>query len=318
MKLKEILIAIGFVLATTIAYGLGLLDLKWAVTGILVELALAWVLSKIIKEKQIEAKGLAKAITEESEKQNEKEALVEHSKILVNKNLQFRINTYVGFTHQYGLNLCVEGKPNEVDTPEYRKYLREVDNHLESGYWEDVWKYGVERDSFVNDHNCIAQTFLENTIKEIIREAKKKIPSLIEWDGDGQPPSIKYFIPQYLAFDVGYVLQYSYERTFNIDEYCIVKQEGDRWNISINRIFAESDNKDDMEQFKLTIKTVLNSSHIKGNVRKLSKIRAKAREKHVIYKNGITEIIKSVENRIPLNGRCKICDEIRKSFSKPS
>jgi hypothetical protein len=238
MKLKEILIALGFILGTVVAYRIGLLDLQFAVTGILVEIALAWILSKIIKEKQIEPRELAYAIAKESDKAKEKEELLKHSKLLVDKNLRFRTNLYVGFTYQYDLNLCIKGEPTSYEAYDYEKYLREADDHLERGYWNEVWKYGQERDSLIDDYNNVANPFLKDIVAGIIRKIKQNVPEITKWDGAGQPPATKYIIPEYLSFDVGYVLQYSFERVFDIDTYCLVKQEGNKWKISINRVFC--------------------------------------------------------------------------------
>jgi hypothetical protein len=71
-----------------------------------------------------------------------------------------------------------------------------------------------------------------------------------------------------------------------------------------------------MQQIKQMIKTSLNNSATRKSLKKLVKYQENIKEKHSLLNHGITEIIKAVENEIPLNGHCHICDEIRRKFSK--
>lgn len=130
---------------------------------------------------------------------------------------------------------------------------------------------------------------------------------MVEWNGSDQPQPIKYFIPEYLFIDIGYVVQYSYERPFDIDLYCVVHQYSNKWKLTINRDFAESDNKKDMEELKQIIKAALNVALTKDDFSRLKEYKKDAEREHRSFVNGIIKIIKNIENGIPLKGKCEIC-----------
>ena len=174
---------------------------------------------------------------------------------------------------------------------------------------------------------------MDITKEEILKQIKKRNLSLIEWDGVGQAP-INYFVPEYLFEDVGYVIRSSYERYFDIDKYCTISQNNDsnnsksttkgdilhnviisnypeycdiKWKLTINRSFAESSNKTDIEELKQIIKETLNVILAKDDFSRLKKYKNCAEREYSFFLSGIAEIIKNIENDIPLKGKCEIC-----------
>ena len=252
----------------------------------------------------------------------------DHSKKLVDKELKLITNTFIGSSDDYNLKLCIEGR--QFATQTYDVYSNEVAAHLEKGYSE-VWKHKIKCDSFIDNHNDLAKILLDITKEEILKQIKKRNLSLIEWDGRGQSP-INYFLPEYLFKDVGYVIQSSYERSFDIDQYCTISQSnnnsksttnGDilnnvitsnypeycniKWKLTIISFFAESSNKTDIEELKQIIKETLNVILAKDDFGRLKKYKNYAEGEHRSFLKGIADIIKNIENDIPLNGKCEIC-----------
>jgi len=287
-----------------------LLDLKMFITLLIVEMIVAFLVWKI--------------------KQNEKtkNEKLSHSKKLVDNELKLRTDTYVGFYDNDSLKLCIKRlKPSDQT---YEDYSKEIDAHLEDEYYE-VWNHKKECDSFISKHNDLAKRLLDTTKEEILKEINKRNLSLTEWDERGKSP-INYFIPKYLFLDVAYVIQSSYERLYDIDQHCVIGPSDNslkpntnrdilndtivaqypehfKWKLTINRYFAEGDI-NDIEKLKQIIKGTLNNALRKDDFIELRIYKKNAEEEHGLFLNGIIEIIKSVENDIPLKGKCKICGNL--------
>lgn len=252
----------------------------------------------------------------------------DHSKKLVDKELRFMTNTFIGFSDDNSLELCIKGR--QLNTQTYGNYSDEVDAHLEKGYSE-VWKHKIERDSFINNHNDLAKFLLDITKEEILKQIKKRNISLIKWDGMGQSPK-NFLILESLFKYVVHVVQSSYRHSFDIDQYCIISQINNnsksttnedilqnvitfnypeysniKWKLTANCHFAESSNKTDIEELKKIIKETLDVLLTKDDYSRLKKYKNYAEGKHTSFLTGITEIIKNIENDIPLKGKCEIC-----------
>lgn len=264
--------------------------------------------------------GVISFISEYNRERNKKKR--DYSIKLVDKELKHRTNTYVGFDND-SLKLCINGLKSSIQT--YEDYSKEIDIHLETGYPE-VWNHKNECDFFINNHNDLAKHLLGTTKEEILREIEKRNISLTEWNGKGQSP-INYFAPEYLFADVEYIIQYSYERFFNIDQYCIIDKSNNslksntngelldnmivaqypeyfKWKLTINHLFAEGE-KNDIEELKLIIKLTLNFALTNDDFNKLKKYKKDAEREHTLFLDAIIKIIKSVENGIPLKGEYK-------------
>ena len=265
-------------------------------------------------------------INHEKKETKEKKKL-DHSKLLIDKELKFRTNTFIDFSDDDNLELCIKETP--IDTQTHENYSNEINVHLEKGYSE-VWKHKTKCDSIINNHNNLAKLFLDTTKEEIIKEIEKRNLSLIEWNGKGQSPR-KYFIPEYLFLDVENIIQCSYFVSFNIEEYFAINQsdinlnsktnediivtstiieqypERFKWELIINHKFAESDF-NDIKELKQIIKAILNVTFTKDDFSKLKKYKKDAKREHDLFKNGIIDIIKNVDNDIPLKEKCRRCE----------
>ena len=313
LKIMLVLAAIIVGEILFILYILDLLDLKNLITSLVVELILFFLL-------------IIRYTIEESAKHREKNEYdkLSHSKKLVDKELKLRTDTNVGFDND-SIKLYIKGLKSSIQT--YEDYSKEIDIHLETGY-PDVWNHKNECDFFINNHNDLAKHLLGTTKEEILREIEKRNLSLTEWNGKGQSP-INYFAPEYLFADVEYMIQYSYERFFDIDKYCVIENSdnslksntnGDlvgamivaqypekfKWKLTFHHTFAKGD-KNDIEQLKQIIKSTLNSALTNDDFNKLTKYKKDAEREHTLFLDAIIKIIKSVENDIPLKGECKIC-----------
>lgn len=236
-----------------------------------------------------------------------KEKLQRHSERLVEKDIRFRTGTYIGFDDDHSLKLFVKEKgARSFDAPDYENYSKEVDAHLESGY-KKVWKHRQERDSLIINHNVLAKLLLNTTKEKIKGEIEKKKTPLIEWNGTDQPQPKNYFIPERLSIDFGYAIHDSYERPYDIDQYCVVHGDNNRWELTINHEFAGSDNENEMEEIKQIIKDTFNDVIASEDFKKLRIYRKDSEREHSLYVSGINEIIKRVDNDNPLNGRCPMC-----------
>lgn len=270
--------------------------------------------------------GVISIISEYYRERNKKKR--DYSIKLVDKELKLRTNTYVGFDKD-SLKLCIKEPKKEPKSSiqTYEDYSKEIDIHLETGYPE-VWNHKNKCDFFINNHNDLAKHLLDTTKEEILREIEKRNLSLTEWNGKGQSP-IKYFVPKYLFADVEYIIQYSYERFFNIDQYCTIDNSDNslksntngellgpmivagypeyfKWKLTIKHKFAEGD-KNDIEELKQIIKLTLNFAITNDDFNKLKKYKKDAEREHTLFLDAIIKIIKSVESGIPLKGECKIC-----------
>lgn len=241
-----------------------------------------------------------------------------HSKVLLDNNLKYRTKTDIFFEHDNTLNLKVKTKYSlgkqedelELSLPlSERRYSKEVDAHLESGYFKDVWEHGTERDKLINEHNAMAKGFLKDIIERIISEIEKTNPSLIEWDGMRQPP-VKYFQPRNISYSVCYVSHGFYEQMFDLDKYYVIKPESDKWILATEYALAASDNQNEMQEIKQIIITTLNDVLAGEIFKALKRYYQDIKEKHDLYVNGISERIKEVENGIPLKGSCRFCPSI--------
>lgn len=320
-----------------------ILKLMWALKIIFVGEVIFLILSALYRVDLIELKTLVTLavleivgggfsyylimlrINHEKKEKKEKKKL-DHSKLLIDKELKFRTNTYIDFSDDDNLELCIKETP--IDTQTHENYSNEINTHLEKGYSE-VWKHKTECDSIINNHNNLAKLFLDATKEEIIKKIEKRNLSLIEWNGKGQSPR-KYFIPEYLFLDVEYIIHNSYFQYFNIEKYCAIEQsdislnsktnediltativeqypEHFEWKLTINHKFAESDF-NDIKELKQIIKAILNVALTKDDFNKLKKYKKDADMEHGLFKSGITEIIKNVDNDIPLNHECRICE----------
>lgn len=268
----------------------------------------------------VEILGLLSQNREKKEK-----AKLSHSQKLVDKELKPITDSHIRFYDSHSLKLYVEGLKSSDQT--YDNYSNEVNAHLEKGYPE-VWKHKTECESIIKNHNALAKLLLNATVEEILKEINKINLSFIEWNGKGQPPK-KYFAPEYLFIDVGYVIQYSYERIFDIDQYYVINLSDNssnpttngeylrdqlaisypeycKWKLKFNHVLAEGD-KNVMEELKRIIKAALNIALTKDDFSKLKNYKKDAEREHNFFYKEIIEIIKNVDNGIPLNDECKIC-----------
>ncbi len=83
-----------------------------------------------------------------------KEKVLTHSKLLVDRNLRFRANTYIGFVNDFNCDLRIQIKNLNQTEPESEKYSKEVDAHLKSKYEKGNCSIlcGIHR-SFLDDQS---------------------------------------------------------------------------------------------------------------------------------------------------------------------
>lgn len=302
---------------------------NWVIGGLsfAVVVELVGFLREWYKDRKEEKSKQKEKLEQEMAKKREKKEKdkLSHSQKLVDKELKLITGTFIGFSDAHSLKLCNKGRLFNAQT--YENYSNEVNTHLEKGYSE-VWKHKTDCDSCINNHNTLAEVLLDATKEEILKEIKERNLSLIEWNGEGQPP-IKYFVPDYLFVDVGYVIQSSYERIFDIDQYYVINLSDNssnpttngeylrdqlaipypeycKWKLKFNHVLAEGD-KNVMEELKRIIKAALNIALTKDDFSKLKNYKKDAEREHNFFYKEIIEIIKNVDNGIPLNDECKIC-----------
>ena len=237
-------------------------------------------------------------------KEHKKQCL-NHSKILLDNNIRFRTNTHIYFEGDNTLNLKIKtdewGDPSKAD----ERYSKEVDAHLESGYFKELWEPGTERDKFIIEHNALAKDFLRNLTERVISEIKQKNPALTEKNKSGA--QIKYFLPQYISYSISNIVQGYYDRINDLDEYYAIKQENNRWMLINEYLLAESEDKSEIIEIKQVITSVLNEALTGKDFKMLKKYRNDIKEKHYHYVKGSDERKMEVENGRPLKGRCKLC-----------
>lgn len=188
-------------------------------------------------------------------------------------------------------------------------YSANVYSHLESDseYKTSVLKHLENMKSSIEDYNKIASPFLDDAVKCIIQGIK--VPPFVEFGKGGEEEPLKYFIRGDLSLDIGDALFYYLQNgcVFDIDKYASIEQEGTEWKLFINRVFAKSDDKKELQQILLDIKNFLTDTNTIKKLEKLRGIRKKAESELQSFKEQLTEIMKLVENGIPLKGKCSIC-----------
>ena len=231
----------------------------------------------------------------------------DHSKKLCDKELKIIANTSIGSSDDYSINLCIEGRPSDVQT--YDVYSDSVAAHLEKGYSE-LWEHKIKCDDIINSHNKSAKLLLDTTKEKILTEIEIRNLPLKEWDNRGKSP-INYFIPKYLFKDVCYVIRNSYIHSFDIEQNSTISDfsvdSNIKWDLSINSKFAVSSNKTDVEELKQIIIETLNVVLTMDDFSKLKISKNNAEAEHHSFLKGIKEIIQNIDNDIPLEGKCEIC-----------
>jgi hypothetical protein len=259
-----------------------------------------------------------------------REEKITHSKVLVKKNMQFWLEisiSIVGFkklsvNNPFNSALVVlRNRHSESGVSRARSDYKVIDltysanvySHLESDseYKTSVLKHLENMKSSIEDYNKIASPFLDDAVKCIIRGIK--VPPFVEFSKGGEEP-LKYFIREDLSLDIGDALFYylQNERVFEVDKYASIEQEGTKWKLFINHVFAKSDDKKELQQILLDIKSFLNDANTIEKLKTLRGIRKKAESELQSFKEQLTEIMKLVENGIPLKGKCSICGKSSK------
>lgn len=229
-----------------------------------------------------------------------KEGKLNHSKWLFKDNLNrlnLRLPSIIGLADNQtpDLRITVGSSYNEY-----------INAHLESGY-EEVWTYKKERDSFMERYNAIAPDFLDKVVKRIIDEIQTRIPSIIEWDGKRAPPP-KYFTRN-LKPHVGRIIYYSYERDIDLDYYFPIIPENNRWKIFMSVDLVESNNENEIQEIKQTIKAALEETLLNQHYKEIKNCYEEIKTKNRQFESGVDEIIKNVENNNPVKGHCKFCSK---------
>lgn len=245
------------------------------------------------------------------------EQRITHSKFLVEKNIR----------HRFGISICVIGYFGELylnepilteerEASDYKEYSSNVDTHLESGYKEKVLTHWKNMNSFIEEYNKTVTPIHDDAVKSVIQRIKE-LSSFVEFDGNGEKPKpLNYIIPKQLSRDIGYLLQHclDYDYRFDINQFSHIAPEGNKWKLSINTVFAESDNRDELQKIRLIIKAVVTDTNIIERLGELRQCRKDAESELQSFRRELTKTIKLVENGIPLEGECEIC----KGFSKKS
>jgi len=259
-------------------------------------------IKKIILPQVLE---MQKTIVNPKESLSQKDIrLVDHYKLLLDKNLRFRTKTYIGFADYEKCDLRIQIiSLNFPPPPEYDMYSKEVDAHIESGY-ENLLKIIKKREFLISEHDAKAKQFLNNLKSKVMNELKERIPNIIEWNGIGQPP-IKYFL-KYLLFEVGCIVQFFYERTIDIDQYFKVEQANNRWQIRANNALIVSDNETELKEITQKIKATLDNAIKSEDFKILKKYFEEVNNQHQLFKKEINQIIKDVESGSLLKGHCDI------------
>ena len=244
----------------------------------------------------------------------------------------FRERTEKRKTHAKLLYPALQALANKINLgslPIYlpisnEKWSEEADEHIKSGYFKEVWQYKIERDNLILIYNPMVQDFAKSTTEKIKAKLAKKVPSLIEWNGNGKPP-IKYFSPTYLSLDIESVVLQSYKQPFDIDRYCVIQRVGTeptngeylksiladqygvgRWKLTINRDFAEGNNESEMLQVKQIVIAILKAALIGESFVKIKKCYEDIKSNDELFVNSVEVILKKIDNDIPLEGKCEL------------
>lgn len=246
------------------------------------------------------------------------EQRITHSKVLVEKNMRHRLSISISV---YGNGKLDINKPLLIDervASDYKEYSNNVDEHLKSGYSEKVLTHWEKlnpssTESFIKKYNEMIQPLQKDTVERIIQRIKKELCSFVDFD-EGERP-VKLYISEKLFQDISYALQYylGNNRIFDIDHFSNISQEGNKWKLSINTVFAESDNKEELTIIQSIIKAVLSDVNTIERLEKLRLCRKNAENELQAFKEELTKIIKLVENGIPLEGKCEICKNLFKT-----
>ncbi len=196
-----------------------------------------------------------------------------------------------------------------IPTSPNEKYLEEAKAHIESGYLKEAWEYYKKRDLSINNYNDIkAQDIFKKTTEKIIKELQQKSPSLIEWNGLGQPP-IKYFRPENIFSCVRYIISHSYKQIFPFDNSIQIVLQNNQWLLSCKSVIVASDNKDELLAIKQIIIDDMKKAFDEDDFNVIKKCFNSAINNHDLFVEGIKTVIKEVENDIHLKGKCSICEK---------
>lgn len=252
----------------------------------------------------------------------------------------FRERTEKRKTHAKLLYSSLQSLTNKIDlgtlpvqsnTPS-QKYSKEVEEHLRSGYLKDSWDYKKERDNLILMYNPMIDNFINNITGKIKTEINQKIPSLIEWNEEGQKPT-KYFSMKYISLNVKGVILCSYNQMFEIGTFCHIIHDENRWKVYIdynlendlrfrlpiyqNTIdkflvfinatsLSESDNESEMLLVKQIIITVLKSAFTGESYAKIKECYEGIKRNDELFVNSVEVILKKIDNDIPLKGKCTL------------
>ncbi len=187
------------------------------------------------------------------------------------------------------------------------KYYLEAESHIESGYLKTAWEYKKKRDSFINIYNPKFQDLSKAAAEKIIKCIRQKNPSLSAWNGRGNIPT-KYYRPDFLHSDIEYIVAYSYKQTFDFDSSVYIEQYNKgQWRLRVGGVSAVSDSRDELLEIKQAFKVVLADVLIKEDFKKLMTCYGEIIHNHELFVKSINAILKDVENKIPLRGKCEIC-----------
>jgi hypothetical protein len=244
------------------------------------------------------------------------EQRITHSKVLVEKNIRHRLGISIrAYGYMGKLHINEPILTEEREASDYKEYSSNVEAHLESGYKEKILVHWEKMNSHIEIYNGMVETLRDNVVKSIIQRIKEELPLFVEFNKSDEKP-LKCFIPERLSYDVSYALQYYLDCNviFDMNQFSHIDPEGNKWKLSINAVFAESDSKDELQKIQLIIEAVLTDRNTVERLEKLTQCRKDAEKELQSFKEKLTEIIKLVENGIPLEGKCEIC----KGFSKKS
>lgn len=229
--------------------------------------------------------------------------------------MRHRLDIYLDTVGYFGKLYCKEPMLiEERDNLDYKGYSSNVDDHIASGYKEEVLVHWKNMNVFIESYNTVVQVLHDNIIRSVIQRIKEELPLFVEYCKIGEKP-LKCYIPEALSQNINYTLQYYLDNNHIFDvesssiELYLDEKISRRWKLSINTVFAESDEEDSLKKIKLIIKEVLADINNVEKLEKQKQIAVNARVELQNFKEELTKLIKLVENGIPLNGRCKICKE---------
>ncbi|MFZ3058933.1 MAG: HNH endonuclease [Candidatus Methanoperedens sp.] len=249
-----------------------------------------------IKEKHEE--DIAKGRTKEIYKEKTEHEKIEKNKLIHSKEL----SPYFEALIKYGLNIDVFITPPKLDT----KFPDEIFSHIK--YYKDIQQYLENRDSAIKKFNNGVKNLLKSVMEQTRSKINKKIPSMVVWDGRGEPKPIPYYRPEMHYLNVQNIIKTAYDNVFEVD-FSIVSNKNSDKNTSVvsgSYCFAESDSKSEIEQVKNIAKSILKDALTGKDFNKIKEYYKGAKDNHELFVKGIKEILESIKYDNPVEGKCRI------------